>query len=412
MKNKTLVEEIAREIAEFGGDAYYVGGYVRDYLLGRESKDIDVEIYNLSVTTFREILSNFGEVDEVGKSFGVLRIKGLDVDFSMPRIEYSTGRGHCDFDVDVNPFMSIETATRRRDFTINAILMNVLTEEIIDPFNGIKDLHDHIIRHVSAQTFVEDPLRVYRACQFAARFNFAIDHETIMLMREINTLGLPYERINEEMKKALLMGVRPSAFFEYLKFSCHEVPLLLHLPDDRQKFVSTMMRLNEAATVRDELPEKERFLFMYSALHEPGNTVPIRVGEQQFDKAVSKMDVLQRGVAAILHIFEEKTNDDRIDVEYLLYKQFSKFDNTLILYYLTWLYLDLEEKAMFYNIYHDYLDRLKKVPRLTGLDLINAGVPSGKKIGILLDYANSLWCCGWGYEEIKKEVLHMAEVTV
>lgn len=111
---------------------YFVGGFVRDKLLNKENKDIDVEIFDISPTKLKEILSNYGEADEVGASFGVLMIKDVDIDFAMPRTERKTGDGHRGFDINVNPFLSLEEASKRRDFTINAFMEDVLSGEIID----------------------------------------------------------------------------------------------------------------------------------------------------------------------------------------------------------------------------------------------------------------------------------------
>jgi len=153
------IQKIASIIKKEGGRAFFVGGYVRDLILGIPSKDIDVEVYGITPQRLIEILSRFGEVDVVGKSFGVIKVKGLDVDFTMPRRERKIGEGHKGFEVSVDPFMSFEEACRRRDFTMNAIMMDVLTKEIIDPYGGVEDIKNKIIRHIDACTYIEDPLR-------------------------------------------------------------------------------------------------------------------------------------------------------------------------------------------------------------------------------------------------------------
>ncbi len=135
-----------------------VGGCVRDELMGIEPKDWDVEVYGIEPERLREILNDFGEVNAVGEAFTVYKI-GQDLDVSLPRRERKTGKGHRGFTVEGDPEMSFEEASKRRDFTINAILKDALTGEIIDCFGGREDLENKIIRHVSDETFAEDSLQ-------------------------------------------------------------------------------------------------------------------------------------------------------------------------------------------------------------------------------------------------------------
>lgn len=213
MKN---IVDIAKRIAEFGGETFYVGGYVRDKFLNKPNKDIDVEIYNITPEQLKEVLSEFGEVQTIGNSFGIYNVKGYDIDFALPRSEKATGRGHKDFEVFVDPFISKEKACKRRDFTMNALMENVLTGEVLDFFGGVEDINNKVIRHVSDDTFTEDPLRVLRACQFASRFDFAIAENTIRLASNVDLSYLPKERVFEELKKALVKSNKPSIFFDSL----------------------------------------------------------------------------------------------------------------------------------------------------------------------------------------------------
>src|SRR5919108_658037 len=158
---------IARAVRDAGGRALVVGGWVRDRLLGRMSKDIDLEVYGLPVQDLRAILSRFGPVNVVGESFTVYKVG--DIDIALPRRESKVARGHRGFDVIGDPSMSFEEAARRRDFTINAIAWDPLAGEYIDPYGGIDDLlHRRILRVVDARTFADDSLRVLRGIQFAA----------------------------------------------------------------------------------------------------------------------------------------------------------------------------------------------------------------------------------------------------
>ena len=183
MKNKNLMmaEKIAASVSEAGGSTYYVGGYVRDKLLGIDNKDSDIEIHGISPETLADILDSLGKRTEMGASFGIYGLRGYDLDIAMPRKEEATGRGHKDFAVYVDPYLGTYKAALRRDFTMNALMQDVLTGKVVDHFGGVADLHKGVLRHVNSKTFVEDPLRVLRAAQFAARFDFTLAPETVNL---------------------------------------------------------------------------------------------------------------------------------------------------------------------------------------------------------------------------------------
>ena len=201
-----------------------IGGYVRDFLLKIESKDIDIELYGISsFSKLEEILQEFGDVNSVGKSFGVCKLKvdDLDLDFSFPRIDSKIEKGHRGFEVKIDSLLDFKTATSRRDFTINAIGYDIKTKEILDPFNGIKDLKSKILRAVDIDKFQDDPLRILRAVQFSSRFNLSIDDELFLTCENMiqNSLleELPRERIFIEIKKLLLKSSNPSHGIVLLK---------------------------------------------------------------------------------------------------------------------------------------------------------------------------------------------------
>src|SRR5688572_6975386 len=204
---------LSRAIHDAGGRALIVGGSVRDELMGHTPKDWDLEVYHLEANRLREILDQFGPVNVVGEAFTVYKL-GHHLDVSIPRRERKSGRGHRAFVIEGDPSMSVEEATRRRDFTINAILQDPLTGEWIDPFDGRGDIERRILRAVSAETFAEDSLRVLRAAQFAARFEFEIEPETVELCRSIDLSDLPAERVWGELEKLLLLAQRPSIGLE------------------------------------------------------------------------------------------------------------------------------------------------------------------------------------------------------
>jgi len=203
--------EIAKKIANAGGTLYYVGGYVRDKFMHKEPKDIDFCVTGLSVETFSNL---FPKAFLKGSFFPVFQLNGHD--FAFARKETKTSPGHSGFSA-ITENITIEEDLKRRDFTINSMAINVLTNEVIDIFGGEHDIKNKLIRATSS-AFSEDPLRVYRGAQFAARFGFTIENSTKKLMRsmksELTTLSA--ERVFEELKKAL-SAEKPSEFFHILR---------------------------------------------------------------------------------------------------------------------------------------------------------------------------------------------------
>jgi tRNA nucleotidyltransferase (CCA-adding enzyme) len=209
-----LVDEaraIAARVAADGGRAFCVGGFVRDRLLGLESADLDLEVFGLAQERLRALLSEFGRVEPIGQAFPVYKIGRIDI--ALPRRESKSGHGHKGFAVDGDPHMSFEEAARRRDFTINAIGWDPLTDEYLDPFNGREDLDRRLLRVVDPQTFADDSLRLLRAVQFAARFELTLDPASEDICRAISLGDLPAERIWGEFEKLLLKAERPSIGF-------------------------------------------------------------------------------------------------------------------------------------------------------------------------------------------------------
>ena len=213
-----LVEEIARVVRGAGGRALIVGGWVRDLLLGHPSKDVDIEVFGIPQERLPALLAPLGRVEPVGQSFPVYKVirpgaaEGA-IDVALPRRESKSGRGHRGFEVHGDPSMSIEEAARRRDFTVNAIGWDPLTGAFEDPFDGRADLDRRLLRAVDASTFGDDSLRVLRAIQFAARFEFSLHDDTTALCRRIPLDDLPSERIWAEIEKLLLQAERPSIGF-------------------------------------------------------------------------------------------------------------------------------------------------------------------------------------------------------
>jgi tRNA nucleotidyltransferase (CCA-adding enzyme) len=202
-----------------GGNPYAVGGCVRDFLLDREPKDFDIEVFSISEDKLISILSQFGKVDLVGKSFGIIKlaIDGEWYDFSIPRRERKSGVGHQAFEVTTDPFLTLADAAARRDFTINAIYFDLEASQFADPYNGLHDLHDGTIRHTSA-AFGEDPLRVLRAFQFCSRFDFKVAPETVELCRSLlpEFPSISKERLWVEFQKWAEKSIAPERGIQFL----------------------------------------------------------------------------------------------------------------------------------------------------------------------------------------------------
>lgn len=277
-----MVVDIARAIKEAGGRALVVGGYVRDHILNRQSNDVDIEVYKLPIDNLELILKQFGDVHAVGKSFGVLKLDGMDI--SVPRRDSKIGKGHTGFRIDTDPNMSIEDAARRRDFTMNSMSIDPITGELLDPYGGREDLMSGILRMTDPTTFIEDPLRVLRAAQFISRFELAPDQELLETSRDIAaTLNeLAAERIWEEMVKLLLKGNKPSKGFYFLnlvdavKTLFPEMHALIDCQQDTEwhpegdVWIHTLMVIDAAAEMRTGDPAHDLQLMFGSLCHDFG----------------------------------------------------------------------------------------------------------------------------------------------
>lgn len=204
--------EIANIIKENGGTLYLVGGAVRDEIMNRKVHDEDYCVTGIEKETFEKLFPN---AYKRGKSFGVYDIENKE--FALARKDKKIGKGHKKFEVQNGKDITIEEDLARRDITINSIAKNVLTGKIIDPYGGIKDIKNKIIR-ATTDSFIEDPLRVYRVARFASQLNFAVEENTIKMMKKIKEelKTLSPERVFTEFRKALKSD-KPSVFFEVLK---------------------------------------------------------------------------------------------------------------------------------------------------------------------------------------------------
>jgi tRNA nucleotidyltransferase (CCA-adding enzyme) len=299
-----LTLAIAEAVRHEGGRALIVGGWVRDQLLGRTSKDVDIEIYGLPADRLRALLSRFGTVNAVGESFTIYKIG--DIDVGLPRRESKTARGHRGFEVTGDPTMTVEQAARRRDFTVNAIAWDPLIDEYVDPFDGRRDLLERrLLRAVDPRTFPEDSLRVLRGMQFAARFTLEMDAPTRELCRRIPLDDLPAERIWGEIEKLLLQAPRPSSGFalgldlDVIERLFPELQTLVGCPQEPDwhpegdVWVHTLMVIDEARCRIDDLERPQQTTVMLGAvchdLGKPPTTAFV-------DGRIRSMDHEQAGV--------------------------------------------------------------------------------------------------------------------
>ncbi|MDH4065473.1 MAG: polynucleotide adenylyltransferase [Acidobacteriota bacterium] len=280
---------IARHVQTHGGRALAVGGFVRDRLLGRPSKDLDVEVFGITQEALPRVLAELGRVDPVGQAFPVFKLGEVDV--ALPRRESKTGRGHKAFLVEGDPFMPLEEAARRRDFTINAVAWDPVTDEYLDPFGGRDDLARRVLRVVDPHTFADDSLRVLRALQFVARFALTLDPDSARICRAIRLDDLPAERIWGEVEKLLLLAERPSGGFALgrelgvIEQLLPEMVPLYECPQDREwhpegdVWTHTLMVIDEARRRNADLPRAPLAIVMLGAvchdLGKPETTVHV-----------------------------------------------------------------------------------------------------------------------------------------
>lgn len=314
MDTKTIkTMAFAKDIFKSGGHIYLVGGSVRDELLGLVRKDFDLIITKIPFGTLSRLLKKHGRLNLVGKSFGIIKFRpgenrDHELDIALPRRELSTGSGHRDFEVDFDPELPIEQDLLRRDFTINAIAHDIATDELIDPYGGKKDLGLKLIRTVFENSFAEDPLRLMRAVQFAARFGFTIEKNTFEQMQKQAELirTVAKERIMEEVRK-LFTAPKPSDGFDIMR----DTGLLHHVFPDVERMIGikqpkknnedvythTMKVLN-AARVANELEKPGDINIMFAALfHDAGKPKTRRENpDNPKDVSFHNHQIISRGI--------------------------------------------------------------------------------------------------------------------
>lgn len=438
-----IAEKIAYSVSQKGGRTFYVGGFVRDKIMGIENKDVDIEVHGIKPEILLDILSEVGEPLSYGNSFGIYSLRGHDIDIAMPRQEHATGKGHRDFEVFVDPFIGTEEAARRRDFTMNSIMEDVLTGQLVDHFKGMEDLEKGIIRHIDRETFVEDPLRVMRGAGFAARFGFSLAEETVTLCSGMDLSALSRERVEEELKKALLKGKRPSLFFEVLRSTgglnvwFPELENLIGLEQDPKfhpegdVWTHTMEVLDRAARYRYETEKPYPFMLL-ALTHDFGKAVTT----ERVNGRIHAYDHETKGLPVIETFLRRITNESET-ISYVLNmatlhmkpnvvsasksavkvtnRMFDKAEAPGDL-----IYFAMSDKPVMsgdnpftgdsdflferYELYKEIMGR----PYVTGKDLIEAGLEPGEYFSDVLAYAHKLRLAGIEKEAALKQTLSYA----
>lgn len=216
VENYQIMLKLCETFRAEGGRALLVGGSVRDHYFGLAPKDYDVEVYRVQPERIKEILAGLGPINEVGESFSIIKLtlpNGGDIDVSLPRIDNKTGEGHNDFKTKADPFMSIQEAALRRDFTMNSLAADPLTGEVYNYYDGINDIKNRILRVTDEKKFQEDITRVLRGLQFIGRMNLTVEEKTWEIMESmVPRLGAEADsRKIEEWSKLMLKSVKPSA---------------------------------------------------------------------------------------------------------------------------------------------------------------------------------------------------------
>lgn len=460
--DKEIIKKLAVRVAELGGRAYLVGGAVRDEVMRRPIKDVDIEVHGIYETVLEEVLKELGKPLRFGSAFGVYSLAGHQIDIALPRSERKSGAGHRDFEIEINPFIGIKEAARRRDFTMNAILKDILTGEIMDPYGGVEDIRNQIIRHIDDKTFGEDPLRALRAAQFRSRFGFQVAPSTISICRTLDLRSLSAERVEIEMKKALLESRQPSEFFECLRemgqlgYWFQELEQLIGL-EQNPKFhpegdvwTHTMMVLDRAAHFRSCVSDSYAFMllalthdfgkittteFVNGAIHAYGHELQGAEIAERFLDRVSHDSYIKRYIRNMIpnhmrpNIVAEarssikKTNhmfDDVLAPVDLIY--FAICDKPKLLYNMmldetdeelskSYTEMEKEKEQERVNFLFDrlqvYNETMSK-PYVTGKDLIDNGIEPRENFKEILDYAHKLRLAGIPKDSALKQTLSYA----
>jgi tRNA nucleotidyltransferase (CCA-adding enzyme) len=418
-----LTIRIAEATKIAGGRALAVGGYPRDIVMGKQPKDIDLEIYGLDVTELEMLLEPIHSINKVGAFFGVFKVGPLDV--SLPRRESKAGTSHRDFKVAADPFLPHKEAARRRDFTINAMALDPLNGEFFDEYRGRDDITLGLLRAVDLATFGDDPLRGLRAMQFAGRFGFIVETKTAELIRNFDVGELSDERIGEEWTKLLLKSEKPShglAVARDLSIIAKLHPELAALIDALQEpawhpeasvWNQTLLVVDVAAKIvrREKLTRDEALTVMFSALcHDFGKPSTItmidgrtrspeqaKAGVELARKFMERLYVPQKIVKKVEHIvFDHMFLTDVKDAKDAVIRCLAHRLYPATIQELIWVTeaafwgreLEVPDTSII-ELFRKHAKELKVdkaplAPLVKGKDLLALGVKPGPKMGTIL----------------------------
>ncbi len=336
MKLPKILHTISNDLDKHHAETIIVGGAVMDHLLGLSVKDYDIEVYGIdSIGKLESILSKYGSINLVGRQFGVLKFiyRKKEYDFSLPRSDSKVSAGHRGFEVTIQKDISFKDASKRRDFTINSMGYGIKSKKIIDPYGGAEDLKSRVLKHIDPDTFTEDPLRVYRAVQFAARFDMELDSSTESLCKNMVAEGmldeLPKERVFTEWQKLLLKSDRPSIGFELMRELgiieryFPELHTLIGCPQDPQwhpegdVWIHTMMAIDSMAKISDRegIKEKEKLKLMLAALcHDLGKptTTTKEYSEKLNRYRIRAIGHEKAGLKPTTELLDKLTNEQKL----------------------------------------------------------------------------------------------------
>lgn len=390
------VKHVTHQINKTGARALLVGGSVRDRLMGKPSKDFDVEVYGMHPDDLEHHLSKIGKVDKVGKSFGVLKLKhgNEDFDVSIPRRDQKTGKGTKGFMSTPDPTMTIGEAGKRRDFTMNSVAMDPTTGHVYDPHGGIPDIKSRTLRATDPNAFAEDPLRILRGAQFAARHKMTVHPDTMRLMQTASPelRELPKERIHAEWKKLLTKGEEPSRGLDVLHQSgaLRELHPELHALHDAGALERTKQSLdNVVSRTKGLQPNVREAIHHATLLQHTDAKDPSKVSSEQFGAhkdAAAKVGnlVAERKSAVDLHHKRDSATEGDVrrlaarlhpatigELTHVLHASHPEGESPAA----HWLTGKAKE--------HDVHDGPTK-PLLTGKHLAELGMKQGKEIGAII----------------------------
>jgi tRNA nucleotidyltransferase (CCA-adding enzyme) len=384
-----IASGISGSVKELGGKALVVGGFVRDEalrLMGEDisSRDVDLEVYKIGSEELLSVLNRFGKPDFRGEQFAIVNVGGVDV--SIPRRDSKIASGHRGFKIEGDPQMTFREASRRRDFTVNAIAIEPGNGKFLDEWGGISDLKNGVLRAVDLELFADDPLRPLRAAQLAARFGFSVESKTAELCRSVNISELSRERVGEEWLK-LLKASQPSNGLSVAK----DLRVLEQLHLDFMKIVEEPDRwehlckaVDAAAVIVRERglgsPQKE--IFILSTL-----CLSLEEGARRF---LSQINISRKKAREILPLVRVYPPDFQVDDTAIRRLAVNLYPSNIEEF--SWV-LTADNGGKPTKVSREILEKAERlsveerppIPLLSGDLLLEMGVPRGPEIGEVLD---------------------------